>query len=55
MFKHEANHFQIKPKKTITIFSKKGGSGKSTIAKEMANIYSNVSLPKRFSNKKENV
>ena len=41
--------------KTITIFSKKGGSGKSTIAKEMANIYSNVSLPKRFSNKKENL
>lgn len=41
--------------KTITIFSKKGGSGKSTIAKEMANLFSNVTLPKRFSNQKENL
>lgn len=41
--------------KTITIFSKKGGTGKSTIAKEMANVYSNVTLPKRFSKTKENL
>ena len=37
--------------KTIALVSKKGGTGKSTIAKEMANIYSNLSKPKQKTKK----
>ena len=39
--------------KVITIFSEKGGSGKTTIAKEMANVYSSVKLPKKLQNGNE--
>lgn len=35
----------------ISIFSKKGGTGKSTIAKEMANIFSGITLSKKISDK----
>ena len=35
----------------VSIYSKKGGTGKSTVAKEMANIFSGVSLPKKLSDK----
>lgn len=39
--------------KTISLFSKKGGTGKTFIAKEIANIYSSIKLPKRLANSKE--
>lgn len=35
----------------VSIYSKKGGTGKTTIAKEIANIFSNISLPKKLSDK----
>lgn len=34
--------------KMITFFSKKGGTGKSNIAKEIGNIYSSIKLPKKL-------
>lgn len=34
--------------KFITVYSRKGGTGKTTIAKEIANLYSNVKLPKKL-------
>lgn len=36
--------------KSIAVYSKKGGTGKSTISKELANIFSSVKLPKKLSN-----
>lgn len=35
----------------VSVYSKKGGTGKTTIAKEVANIFSNISLPKKISDK----
>lgn len=39
--------------KTITIFSKKGGTGCTTIAKEMCNVFSSIKLPKKLQNGNE--
>lgn len=35
----------------VSVYSKKGGTGKTTVAKEIANIFSNISLPKKLSDK----
>ncbi len=39
--------------KVITVHSKKGGVGKTNIAKEMCNVYSSVKLPKKLQNGNE--
>ncbi len=39
--------------KTISVFSKKGGTGKTTLVKELANVYSSVKLPKKLQNGNE--
>lgn len=39
--------------KTISVFSKKGGTGKTNIAKEMCNVFSSVKLPKKLQNGNE--
>lgn len=36
--------------KCITVYSKKGGTGKTTLAKELANIYASVKLPRKLQN-----
>lgn len=41
--------------KTIAIFSKKGGTGKTTIAKELGNIFSSIQLPKKLANGNKNL
>lgn len=37
----------------VPVYSKKGGTGKSTIAKEVANIFANLSLPRKISDKEK--
>lgn len=39
--------------KTITVYSKKGGTGKTNIAKELCNVYSSVKPPKKLQNGNE--
>lgn len=39
--------------KTITVYSKKGGTGKTTLAKEMGNVFSSVKVPKKLQNGNE--
>lgn len=41
--------------KTIAVFSKKGGTGKTTIAKELGNVFSSIQLPKKLANGHKNL
>lgn len=41
--------------KVISLFAKKGGPGKTTIAKEMCNVFSSVRLPKKLQNGNEHL
>lgn len=43
-------NFSNPTSKVISVFSKRGGTGVSTVVKEMGNIFSNITLPKKLAN-----
>ena len=48
-------NFSNPTSKVISIYSKRGGTGRSTIAKELGNIFSNIKLPKKLANNSKNL
>jgi cellulose biosynthesis protein BcsQ len=50
-----AMNFSNPTSKVISIYSKRGGTGRSTVAKELGNIFSSIQLPKKLANNSKNL